>query len=78
MAKKGEDVSDVLYTLGESLRMIAVALLPIIPQSAEQILSRLGVDTSALETLEIESQWGRLVPGTKVSKGDALFPRLEK
>ncbi len=78
MAKKGEDVSDILYTLGESLRMIAVALLPIIPQSAEQILSRLGVDTSALETLEIESQWGRLVPGTKVSKGDALFSRLEK
>jgi len=75
-AKNGEDVTDILYTLAESLRMIALALLPIIPSSAEKILSQLGIDTGTLETLDIESQWGRIQSGTKVSKGEMLFPRL--
>ncbi len=78
MAKKGEDVSDILYTLAESLRMIAVALVPVIPEAAAKILAQLGIDVEKLETLEVESQWGRLEPGSKVEKGAALFPRLEK
>lgn len=77
-AKAGEDISDLLYTLAESLRMLAVAHLPIIPDAAERILAQLGIDASKLESLDVESQWGRLQPGTKVEKGDALFPRLEK
>jgi len=76
--KAGEDVSDTLYILGESLRHIALALLPIIPAAAEKILHQLGIDSGTLEELEVEKQWGRLQPGTKVSKGEALFPRLEK
>ena len=77
-AKAGEDISDLLYTLAESLRMLAVAHLPIIPEAAEKILAQLGIDASKLESLDVESQWGRLAPGTKISKGEALFPRLEK
>ncbi len=78
MAKKGEDVSDILYTLAESLRMIAVALVPVIPEAAGKILNQLGIDVEKLESLDVESQWGRLEVGSKVEKGDALFPRLEK
>lgn len=75
-AKTGEDISDILYTLAESLRMIAVALLPIIPESAEKILNSLGVDIKNLESLDVEKEWGRLKAGAKVKKGDPLFPRL--
>jgi len=75
-ANAGEDVTDILYTLAESLRMIAVALLPIIPAAAEKILNQLGIDLQSLEDLEVEKQWGRLQSGTKVNKGEALFPRL--
>ena len=37
-AKAGEDISGLLYYLAEGLRQIAIALLPIIPESAEKIL----------------------------------------
>ena len=78
MVKREEDVSDILYILAESLRMIAVALVPVIPEAAGKILAQLGIDIEKLETLEVESQWGKLVVGSKVAKEDALFPRLEK
>ncbi len=78
MVKKGEDPTGLLYDLSENLRHIAIALLPIIPTSATKILDQLGIDTNKLEDLEIEMQWGRLVSGTKIKKGEILFPRLEK
>lgn len=75
-AKNGEDISQLLYQLAEGLRHIALALLPIIPQSAEKILRQLGIDPNGLERLEVERQWGRLGRGVKVEKGEMLFPRL--
>jgi len=75
-AKGGENIDDLLYTLAESLRMIALALLPFIPMAAQKVLSQLGVDASTLGTLEDEMKWGGLREGQKVTKGEALFPRL--
>ncbi len=78
LAKQGQDISGLLYQLTETLRHIALALLPIIPQSAEKILASLGIALSDLGTLAEESVWGKLAPGTAVQKGDILFPRLVK
>ncbi|MEK7084741.1 MAG: methionine--tRNA ligase [Patescibacteria group bacterium] len=77
-AKNGEDISDFLYQLVETLRHIALALLPIIPQSAEKILNQLGIDVKTLETLDVEKKWGRLEKGSIIKKGEILFPRLQK
>lgn len=77
-AKKGEDISGYLYQFAEQLRHIALALLPIIPNSAEKILTQLGINVNELKDLETEKQWGRLKSGTKINKGEILFPRLEK
>ncbi len=74
--KNGEDISGLLYQLTEGLRHVAIALLPIIPESAEKILSELGISLDGLETFDKERQWGRLKQGAKVEKGEALFPRL--
>lgn len=76
--KQGQDISGLLYQLAETLRHIAVALLPIMPSSAEKILSALGISLSSLETLQNEKNWGKLAPGSSVQKGDILFPRLVK
>ncbi len=76
-AKAGEDISGLLYQLAEGLRHLGLALLPIIPETAEKILYSLGIDVDNLEDLEVEKEWGRLEPGTKIKKGDMLFPRLE-
>jgi len=76
--KNGEDISDLLYQLAEGLRHIGLALLPIIPESAEKILNSLGIKDTDKLNLEEEKEWGRLEPGTKVTKPESLFPRLEK
>lgn len=75
-AKNGEDISGLLYQLAEGLRHIALALLPIIPESAEKILRQLGINPNALESLDVERKWGRLVLGTNIAKADVLFPRM--
>jgi len=76
--KEGKDVSGVLYQLAEGLRHLGLALLPIIPESAEKILNSLGVENVDKLNLEEEKEWGRLKPGTKVKKPESLFPRLQK
>jgi len=69
--KNGEDISELLYQLAEGLRHIAVALLPIIPESAEKILEQLG-------TKDLSHDWGKLPENGIIKKGEILFPRLEK
>ncbi|TAL20545.1 methionine--tRNA ligase [Patescibacteria group bacterium] len=66
----------VLYILLENLRQVSLMLWPIMPETSEQILARLGV--LAIEKSEPLSErrvWGGLKPGTKVKKGDILFPK---
>lgn len=70
MAKNGENTDEIVYTLVESLRHLALAHLPIIPQSADKILAQLGA--ADIRTRE----WGGLVGGENVEKGNPLFPRL--
>ena len=77
-AKRGESINALLYTLAESLRHIGLALLPILPETAEKILSQLGIDLSSLGLLEEEQTWGKLKKGAIIKKGAILFPRLEK
>ena len=72
------ELSKLLYVLAESLRHIALMLWPFMPETAENILSRLGcVESLCKEPLSELQTWGLLKPGTKVVKGEPLFPRLE-
>ncbi|MDP2685439.1 MAG: methionine--tRNA ligase [bacterium] len=75
-AKQTENIFPLLYQLTECLRHIAFALLPIIPESAEKILNKLGIKKIPLGALGEEKDWQKLQKGAKVNKGDALFPRL--
>ncbi len=73
-------LSDVLYSLAESLRLIAIHIYPVMPSSAQEIWNQLGID-GEIET-ELRSkpkliEWGEYpLSGTKVKKGPALFPRI--
>jgi len=71
------ELSKLLYVLAETLRHIALMLWPFMPETAENILSRLGAAHDlGKEPLSELQVWGLLKPGTKVSKGEPLFPRL--
>jgi methionyl-tRNA synthetase len=72
-------LSNILYTLSEVLRLIAVSLSPFMPSTAEKIWKQLNIEGEVSKVhLDTEARWGRLKPGTKIKKGAALFPRIEK
>ena len=74
--KTCEDISVLLYQLVEGLRHLALSLVPIIPGTAEKILSQLNLEVS--DNFAEEKNWGMLQEGNKIKKADILFVRLEK
>lgn len=74
--QQGKDIAPLLYQLAEGLRHIALSLLPIMPDTAENMLKQLGIDPASLKELHEEKQWGGLKEGTTVKKEGILFPRL--
>ncbi|MBP3348590.1 MAG: methionine--tRNA ligase, partial [Clostridia bacterium] len=67
----------VLYNLAEMLRIVCVLLKPFLTQAPEKAFSQLGITDEALKTWESIQSFGGLVAGTKVAKGDAIFPRID-
>ena len=68
----------VLYILLESLRWVAVLLLPVLPVSAPKMLASLGLPEDGGQKKPLATlTWGELPPGTALRRGEALFPRLE-
>ncbi|MEY3094758.1 MAG: hypothetical protein RLZZ317_1261 [Actinomycetota bacterium] len=79
-ARKNE-LEEVLYNTAESLRALAILLHPIMPISTKKLWESLGATTlGSLEKQKISdvARWGQLEPGTHLSKGEILFPRLEE
>ncbi len=74
-----DKLSDVLYTIAEALRIIAVYLFPFMPSAAEKMWEQLNIGKELSKVnLDAETSWEGLKPGTVVRKGAALFPRIEK
>lgn len=74
-SKKAE-LDTVLYNLAESLRIATVMISPILHVSAGKIFEQLGV-AQEFQTFESAKTFGLLPVGTKVHKGEILFPRLD-
>jgi methionyl-tRNA synthetase len=72
----------VLNTILESLRAVAVLYNPVMPKAMasmwEQIGGRASLGPLAEQRVADVARWGQLPPGTTVTKGDALFPRIEE
>jgi methionyl-tRNA synthetase len=62
-----------LYTLAEALRCLAILLDAFLPEAAGRIRGLLALEPQGLAELT----WGRLAPGTTVTKAAALFPRVD-
>ena len=71
-------VDAILYTAAEVLRLLAVLLSPFTPGASSRLWSSLGI-AEPLDSVRLPAagRWGGLQPGTKVSKGEALFPRVD-
>jgi methionyl-tRNA synthetase len=75
-------LATILYTAAESLRAVAVLLSPVMPETSQKLWDSLGAEPSlgalADQRVQEAGEWGKLPAGTTVTKGAALFPRLEE
>jgi len=69
-------LNSVLFTLYETLRLSALLVAPYMPTSAENIWRQLGRDGNPLDVKLDDFRWGDGA-GTKVNKGEVLFPRID-
>ena len=69
-------LDDVLFSLAAGLRLVALALYPLIPGTAIEILRRLGQPSEADDLRLNAALWNGFVPGT-VESAAPLFPRSE-
>ncbi len=66
----------VLNGLAAGLRLVALAVYPVIPVTAVEVLMRLGQACGDADLLLEKASWSALTPATVVA-GPPLFPRLE-
>jgi len=72
------ELAAVLYASAEVLRVLAVLISPAMPGAAARLWGQLGIgEPLGGQRLPEAASWGGLEPGTRVRRGDALFPRLE-
>jgi len=73
-----DQLSGILYASAETLRALAILLAAVMPGAAGRLWEQLGTgEPLAEQRLEDAVSWGRLVPGTRTRKGEALFPRVD-
>ena len=76
-ARVGE-LGSVLYASAEVLRILAILIFPIMPRAAASLWQQLGMgEPLEAQRLPDAASWGGLRPGTVVTKGESLFPRVE-
>ncbi|MCX6764552.1 MAG: class I tRNA ligase family protein [Candidatus Nealsonbacteria bacterium] len=71
-------LSDALYIFAETIRIWAWLVSPFLPETADKVFERLGLDIKKEKNKKFEEaiKWGGLKPGTKIKKGSPLFPRI--
>lgn len=76
--ERAAGVATTLHVCCESLRIVAVLCAAFMPETAADILSRLG-QPDALEHGHLPSlaEWGGVRVGAATRKGQPLFPRIE-
>ena len=75
---KVDELAAVICDLLESIRIVAHLLAPFMPVTSVEALRRMShEDEAETDALEAACAWGGLKGGVPVTKGDALFPRLE-
>lgn len=73
---EAERLQAVMYNLAEALRIIAILIAPFVPVTAPKIYEQLGLGKPE-SFFMADAVWSKLATGTKVQKGEPLFPRIE-
>ena len=69
-------LATVMYNLLESIRIAAVLLTPVMPESCQKIFEQIGADENG-RTWDSAAVFGTLPADVTVHKGETLFPRID-
>jgi methionyl-tRNA synthetase len=73
-----DELAGVLYASAETLRILAIAIAPIMPGAAERLWEQLAIpEPLGHQRLPAAAEWGQLQPGTSTTKAGSLFPRVD-
>jgi len=75
--EKTEELAAVMAHLAESLRRIAILLKPFLTRTPDRIFEQLNIQDENLKSWGSLETFGVIPAGTKVVKGDPIFPRLD-
>ena len=75
---KADELAAVIYNALEAIRIIALYMAPLMPNTSAEVFRRLSLgDITAVTDIEAATAWGQLPAGNAVEIGDPLFPRLD-
>jgi hypothetical protein len=75
---RADELAAIIANLLETIRICAHLLAPFMPATSEEVLRRMSLEDEAGTTdLAAACVWGGLKGDVPVTKGDALFPRLQ-
>jgi methionyl-tRNA synthetase len=84
LAKKNEKdrINTILWELASAIRVVATALFPFMPSTAEKIWSDMGFeifgDLAEQGAASLKSPWGNIDKKITAKKANGLFPRIEE
>lgn len=73
---KKDELASVLYNLVESLRIVAVMMSSMLQDTSGKIFEQISV-APELQTFESAKTFGLMKEGTRIQKGEQLFPRID-
>ena len=71
-------LATILYTSAEIIRITAVLLAPVLPESCKRVWEQLGMKSSLRSQRIDEIKWGGLTVGSNLGEITPIFPRLDK
>ena len=81
LAREGNEgrLDNVLFTLFEAIRQVAVMISPFMPETGEKMFRQLGITgRHELKTIASLEKWGGMPGKTRTFRGPALFPRMDE
>ncbi|HEV8375859.1 MAG TPA: methionine--tRNA ligase, partial [Candidatus Polarisedimenticolia bacterium] len=77
-ADRRAELGWVLYEASEALRTIGLLVSPVMPHAALGVWTRLGLNREPAAGSLSRFTWGDLPSGSRVTRGEGLFPRIDK
>lgn len=74
---KKAELDTVLYNLIEGIRIISVLIQPFMPHTSRGIWAQIGAAEGEKTVWEASKIFGLTEEGSKVAKGESLFPRID-